>query len=109
MNASFKEHLTLDKMACHVNLTAEHFCRLFKAETGKSPVAFLKLLRMNQATHLLATTCLSVKEIMPRVGFADESHFVRDFKALFGCTPSDYRRTTDHKFDPSQPDIKISQ
>ncbi len=98
MNAGIEKQLTLDKMACQVNLTAEYLCRLFKAEIGSSPVAFLKTLRINRASELLETTCLSIKEIMPKVGVTDESHFVRDFKVRFGRTPSEYRKTTAHRF-----------
>jgi predicted transposase len=46
---------------------------------------------MQQAAILLTTTFLSVKEIVRRVGLTDESHFVRDFKRLYGMTPSEYR------------------
>jgi transcriptional regulator GlxA family with amidase domain len=82
---------TLGKMAESVNLSAPYFCFLFKSITGVSPAKYLKVLRMQQAATLLTTTFLSVKEIMIRVGFADESHFVRDFKRLYGRTPSEYR------------------
>jgi len=51
----------------------------------------LKSLRMQQAGILLTTTFLSVKEIARRVGLTDESHFVRDFKRIYGVTPSEYR------------------
>jgi AraC-like DNA-binding protein len=56
-----------------------------------SPAKYLKTLRMRQAATLLTTTFLSVKEIVRRVGLTDESHFVRDFKRLYGRTPSEYR------------------
>jgi len=46
---------------------------------------------MQQAATLLTTTFLSVKEIVRRVGGTDESHFVRDFKRIYGVTPSEYR------------------
>jgi transcriptional regulator GlxA family with amidase domain len=82
---------TLDKMAESVNLSAPYFCFLFKSITGIPPAKYLKTLRMRQAATLLTTTFLSVKEIVRRVGFTDESHFVRDFKRLFGRTPSEYR------------------
>ena len=48
---------------------------------------------MQQAATLLTTTFLSVKEIVRRVGLTDESHFVRDFKRLYGMTPSEYRNS----------------
>jgi len=82
---------TLGKMAESVNLSAPYFCYLFKSITGVSPAKYLKTLRMQQAATLLTTTFLSVKEIVRRVGLTDESHFVRDFKRLYGRTPSEYR------------------
>ena len=82
---------TLGKMAESVNLSPPYFCYLFKTITGVPPAKYLKSLRMQQAATLLATTFLSVKEIARRVGLTDESHFVRDFKRLYGVTPSEYR------------------
>ena len=82
---------TLGKMAESVNLSAPYFCYLFKSITGVSPAKYLKIIRMRQAATLLTTTFLSVKEIVRRVGLTDESHFVRDFKRIYGVTPSEYR------------------
>jgi hypothetical protein len=52
---------------------------------------YLRLLRMERAKDLLESSFLSVKEIGFRVGLTDESHFVRDFKATYGLSPSCYR------------------
>ena len=82
---------TLGKMAESVNLSPPYFCYLFKTITGVPPAKYLKTLRMEQSAMLLTTTFLSVKEIVRRVGLTDESHFVRDFKRLYGVTPSEYR------------------
>ena len=82
---------SLGEMAQSVNLSPPYFCYLFKTVTGVPPAKYLKTLRMQQAATLLTTTFLSVKEIVSRVGFSDESHFVRDFKRLYGVTPSEYR------------------
>ena len=84
---------TLGKMAQTANLSPPYFCYLFKSITGVSPAKYLKTLRMQQAATLLATTFLSVKEIVRRVGLTDESHFVRDFKRIYGRTPSNYRNS----------------
>lgn len=85
---------TLEKMAESVNLSAPYFCFLFKSITGMPPAKYLKTLRMQEAATLLTTTFLSVKEIVRRVGLADESHFVRDFKRHYGVTPSEFRNTS---------------
>jgi AraC-like DNA-binding protein len=65
------------------------------------PAKFLKSLRMQQAATLLTTTFLSVKEIVRQVGLTDESHFVRDFKRIYGMTPSEYRNSVLFSSDPS--------
>lgn len=82
---------SLGEMAQSVNLSPPYFCYLFKSITGVSPAKYLKTLRMQQAATLLTTTFLSVKEIVRAVGCSDESHFVRDFKRIYGVTPSAYR------------------
>ena len=82
---------SLGEMAESVNLSPPYFCYLFKSITGVPPAKYLKILRMQQAATLLTTTFLSVKEIVSRVGCTDESHFVRDFKRIYGLTPSEYR------------------
>jgi hypothetical protein len=46
---------------------------------------------MERAGDLLETSFLSVKEIAHAVGLNDESHFVRDFKTIYGVTPTRYR------------------
>jgi transcriptional regulator GlxA family with amidase domain len=86
-------NLTLGEMAQSVNLSPPYFCSLFKTITGTPPGKYLKTLRMQQAATLLTTTFLSVKEIVRRVGCTDDSHFVRDFKRIYGMTPSAYRNS----------------
>ena len=86
-------NFTLRKMAQSVNLSAPYFCYLFKTITGVPPAKYLKSLRLQQSATLLTTTFLSVKEIVRRVGLADESHFVRDFKRQYGMTPTEYRNS----------------
>jgi AraC-like DNA-binding protein len=80
------------RFAQSVNLSPSRLHQLFKEETGWPPATYLRLLRMRRAKELLETTHLSVKEIMGRVGVADESHFIRDFKKAHGATPARYRK-----------------
>lgn len=92
MKAEPRRRLRLTNMAQTVNLSTARLCYLFKTETGTSPARYLRQLRMHEAATLLEETFLSVKEIMARVGFTDESHFVRDFKRFKGMTPTQYRK-----------------
>jgi transcriptional regulator GlxA family with amidase domain len=91
MEENFQKDLSLEKLAQSVNLSIWHFGHLFKTETGKSPVQYLKSLRMAQARKLLETTFLSIKEVMSKVGMRDQTHFAKDFKRSYGLTPTRYR------------------
>jgi transcriptional regulator GlxA family with amidase domain len=87
----YNNKLTLERISQEVNLTREHFSRLFKAETGLSPARYLKSLRLQKAKELVENTLMSVKEITYQVGINDESHFVRDFKLAYGLSPMQLR------------------
>ena len=95
-------NFTLGEMAESVNLSPPYLCFLFKSVTGTPPGKYLKSLRMQQAATLLTTTFLSVKEIVRRVGCTDDSHFVRDFKRIYGVTPSAYRNSALTTRKPAQ-------
>jgi transcriptional regulator GlxA family with amidase domain len=92
MKGDLTQRLPLSRMAQLVNLSSPRLCYLFKTESGISASRYLKSLRMEEAAVLLSTTFLSVKEIMVRVGLGDGSHFVKDFKKIYGMTPTAYRR-----------------
>ena len=98
---------SLGQMAESVNLSPPYFCYLFKSVTGVPPARYLKSLRMQQAATLLTTTFLSVKEIVRRVGCTDESHFVRDFKRIYGVTPSEFRNGALSVAEPQTAEIEI--
>lgn len=105
MRDSLHKGLSLDELAQSVNLSVWRLCHIFKAETGLTPIHYLRFLRMERAGHLLETSFLSVKEIAHAVGINDESHFVRDFKIIFGVTPTRYRmlRKDEHQNEPPPP------
>ena len=54
----------------------------------------MKLTKMEHSANLLTATFRTVKEIVEMCGFRDESHFVRDFKKIYGMTPTEYRKGT---------------
>lgn len=86
--------LTEKELAHQAGLTAQHFCVLFKAETGETPARYLSRLRMDKAREVLEDddhSQLSIKEIAAGVGCSDLSHFVRDFEKRFGLSPKCYR------------------
>ena len=91
MKANLHRRLSLAELASSLELSPSHLCYLFKAQTGMSPNQYFIRLKMEMARELLATTLLSVKQIMIEVGYSSRSHFVRHFKETYGLTPSQYR------------------
>lgn len=81
-------------LAALVNLSPSRFRHLFKQETGKGPAQYLKEFRLRKAEKMLRTTFLTVKQVLKQVGLGSNAHFVRDFRKMYGMTPTAYRRTT---------------
>lgn len=94
----FHRSLSVDLLASMVNVSTSHVSHLFKREANISLKHFVRVVRMQHAKNLLETSFLSVKEIMVRSGINDVSHFVRDFKLLYGKTPGEYRKEFTNRF-----------
>jgi AraC-like DNA-binding protein len=92
MNANLHRSLALAELARMINLSTSYFCRLFKIEIGLSALEYLIRLRMEKACHLLATTFLSIKQIIAEVGCNNKSNFLRHFKRYVDLVPSEYRK-----------------
>lgn len=58
--------------------------------TGKSPIEFIRSIRLKRAARLLEKSQLSVAEIAYEVGFNNPKYFAKYFKAEFNMTPSAY-------------------
>jgi transcriptional regulator GlxA family with amidase domain len=91
MTVDLRQELPLNELAHSLNLSESRLRHLFKKEMGISPVQYLKAQRMQKAKELLEKTYLNVKEVMLRVGISDQSHFVKDFKKIYGFSPAKYR------------------
>lgn len=97
MRDSPSERRSLGEYAESVSLSVWRLCRIFRAETGMSPIQYLRSLKMERARQLLHTSFLSVRDITRHVGLADPSHFARDFKKTYGVTPTEYRNMSERR------------
>lgn len=91
------ETLTLNKIACVVNVSANHFSALFSQEMKQTFIEYLTGLRMKKAKELLRCTDKRSGEIALEVGYKDAHYFSFLFKKTQGCTPSGYRNQTIEK------------
>lgn len=84
----------LEAMSGYTSRTLQ---RLFRQDTGIAPKTFCRIIRCQAAlSSLTADGGLACSELALELGFTDQSHFMRDFKALVNTTPNDYQRRVAH-------------
>lgn len=92
-----REHLadriTVPALARLCGLSQWHFSRLFKAEHGLSPAAFLQVERVREAVRLLQDTDAPLKAIAGQCGFLDANYLGKVFQRHMGTTPAAFRRS----------------
>ena len=91
MRAHFHHEITNRQLASISNMSLRAFERQFRATFHLTPQKFLRKLRLRIASRALMHTDESLSEIALTCGFADQSHFSREFRRQFGRTPRDYR------------------
>jgi AraC family transcriptional regulator len=82
--------LTVSGIAQAVGMSPDHFTRLFKKSTGRTPYEYVVEARLRKARDLLITGKFTISEVAFHVGFADQSHLTRHFKRVFGLTPKSW-------------------
>jgi AraC family transcriptional regulator, arabinose operon regulatory protein len=87
-----ESNLTLEAMAGHANLSVSHFSRLFREQTGYSPLNYFIHLKMQRACVLLSVSSKTIREISYEMGYDDPYYFSRLFKKVIGLSPSEYRQ-----------------
>ena len=89
----YYEQISVNEASKMVNLSPNHFCKVFKKVTGKTFIEYIQLLRINEAEKMLIETNLPVTVIAEKVGFGSITYFGRLFKKIKNVSPS-ARRTT---------------
>ncbi len=82
---------TVDSMSGYVHLSPSYFQHLYKEMFHISCMQEVILARIERAKFYLTTTDMSIKSLSDFCGYENELHFVRQFKAKEGLTPSQYR------------------
>ena len=92
MDRHYSEKISLDQIAQNMYLSPFYISRIFKSETGDTPINYLISLRMEKARALLLEKQnYSIQEIAQCVGYDDAYHFSKLFKKHYGNSPSQYR------------------
>jgi len=95
LHTNYDKKITIKQLTdiFHVNRTT--LSNNFSHATGMSLIDYIVKLRIKVASVLLRDTHLTISEVAYRVGFNNNTYFLRTYRKYVGCTPSEYRKKSD--------------
>ncbi|MCY0915138.1 AraC family transcriptional regulator [Massilia antarctica] len=90
IEAHLDESISLATLASVTGLSLFHFCRVFESAHGMPPAAYVRNRRVQRARQLIETGT-ALADAAARAGFADQPHMTRQFRAVLGVTPAQWR------------------
>lgn len=83
--------LSVEDLAAELGMSRVHLYKRLKQITGKTPIEFIRVLRLKRAAQMLRESQLNISEIAYSCGFNNPKYFSRYFKDEFGMLPSQYQ------------------
>ena len=92
IDLNLNQNIDLETLAATAGLSLHHFARAFRRSAHLPPHAYVLQKRIDLARDLLFRTDRPLADIALATGFADQSHFARQFRQSNGVSPSAFRR-----------------
>ncbi|EOS58302.1 MULTISPECIES: AraC family transcriptional regulator [Paenibacillus] len=93
MASQYAHPVSIEQMCASLGYNRAYLSRIFKKETGFTPVTYLLKLRIDKSRQLLRERPeLSIEQIAASVGLTDPLYFSRQFRRFHNESPSEYRR-----------------
>ncbi len=89
---NYKNHRKVSFYAEALHLSHNHFTRIIKRISSRTPSEWIALITINQAKKLLRYHDLSIKEIAAELHFPEQFTFRKFFKQHMGISPKEYRK-----------------
>lgn len=93
MDEHYDQPITIQGLAGQCFMSPNYLSKSFHSQIGMSPRQYLTRLRVSMGKKLLCSSQMSIQEIAMRTGFGDVNYFIQHFKACYGKTPKQYRKT----------------
>ncbi|MFI3211891.1 MAG: response regulator [Eubacteriales bacterium] len=91
--SNYNKDIGLNEVAEIVYLNPKYLSELFKKETGQTFIAYLTVIRMENAKKLLQKLDYKIYEVAENVGYQNPKTFVKVFKKYTGVTPLEFRNS----------------
>lgn len=93
LSTQYTHPVSIEAMAETLGYNRAYLSRVFKRQTGLSPVTFLLRLRLDKARHMLRERPeLTIEQIAASVGIQDALYFSKQFRHIHGQSPTSYRQ-----------------
>ena len=89
---NYMKDLNMAVVSNYISMNYSMLSYLFKQYTGTNYVNYLKGIRIKEAKKLLSDTDMKIIEVSRAVGYDNEKHFMKTFKAECGVSPGEYRK-----------------
>lgn len=89
---NISEDINANDLANYLDLSREHFSRVFKEQTGSTPYQYILRQKMLRACRYLKETDMSQKEIARNIGYSSVENFSRSFTRFIKLSPGRYRK-----------------
>lgn len=86
-----RPELSVEELSSHLGMSRVHLYKKLKATTGKTPVEFIRLIRLKRGAQMLRESQLNVSEIAYQLGFNSPKYFSKYFREEYGVLPSVYQ------------------
>ncbi len=93
MQGAIERNLDLGALCDRIELSREHFVRVFTERMGMPPMRYYSRLKIEAARAMLSSTNLRVGEIADKLGYENQFSFARAFRRVSGMSPTLYRAT----------------
>ena len=98
LNENYEHKISLEQIAHNIYLSPVYISKIFKEETGESPINYLIKIRLEKAKDILLNSGSgSIKSIANQVGYDDVYHFSKLFKKYYGVSPLYYKKNSMNK------------
>jgi signal transduction histidine kinase/ligand-binding sensor domain-containing protein/DNA-binding response OmpR family regulator len=81
---------SVEKLSREIGISRAHLYNKLLALTGKTPIEYIRIMRIRRAAQLLEKSQLTVMEVAYKVGFNDPRYFTKHFKNEYKMTPTQY-------------------
>ena len=99
INDCLESSISLDNLANNAALSKFHFLRVFKKNVGLTPHHYILTRKVQKARDLIIEGS-SLSQAGFSMGFADQSHFIRNFKKIYGYSPKALLKKNNFIFYP---------